>query len=100
MGTPIRNPDGLNFDWCGLAVKVYESDWAFPGFTRPKANGTIRTVDNLRKLNKPIKPTHAQLPTIKDMLEHLRSYKYLTLIDISMQYYTFELDEESYRKEF
>lgn len=79
----------------GLAVKVYESDWAFPGFTRPKANGTIRTVDDLRELNKRIKRTRAQLPTIKDMLERLRSYKYLTLIDISMQYYTFELDEES-----
>ena len=79
----------------GLAEKIYESEWGFPGFTVPKANGQIRTVDDFRQLNARLKRRRAHIPTIQDMLERRRSYKFLTLIDISMQYYTFELDEES-----
>jgi hypothetical protein len=66
-----------------------------PWVHQRKANGQIRTVDDLPELNKNIKKTFAKVPTIQDMLEWRRVFKYLMLIDISMQYYTFELDEES-----
>ena len=35
------------------------------------------------------------LPRIEDILMGMHPYEYLTKIDVSMQYYTFYLDEES-----
>ena len=32
---------------------------------------------------------------IQDILQQWKNYKYMTKIDIAMQFYTFELDEES-----
>ena len=64
-------------------------------FATKKANGTIRTVDDLRELNKAIKRVHYPLPKIQDIFERQRNYKFFTKVDISMQYYCFHLDEES-----
>lgn len=79
----------------GLLVQVYDTEWGMPMFATKNSNGTIRTVDDLRELNKAIKRVHYPLPRIQDNFERRRNYKYFTKIDLSMQYYCFHLDEAS-----
>jgi hypothetical protein len=67
-----------------------------PMFVIPKPkDGSIRTVHNFWELNKVIRREKYPLPTIKEMLWKNQDYNFLAKIDISMQYYTFRLDEES-----
>ena len=79
----------------GLLEQVYDTEWGMPMFATKKANGTIRTVDDLRELNKAIKRVHYPLPKIQDIFERRRNYAFFSKIDISMQYYCFHLDEAS-----
>ncbi|KAL7461051.1 hypothetical protein ACHAXS_001487 [Conticribra weissflogii] len=49
----------------------------------------------LHSLKKAIIHKQYPLPFITDMLDHISQYKFFTKLDISMQYYTFELNEPS-----
>jgi len=91
----------------GIISRVYEpTAWCMPMFPREKKDGTIRTIHDFRWLNRATihdfrwlnrairRRIHA-MPKIEDLLFSICEYKYLTKIDISMQYYAFWLDEES-----
>ncbi len=56
---------------CGVLRKVNRSEWGFPAFTIPKKDGTLRSIADLRELNKRIKRKPFPLPKIQDMLQKL-----------------------------
>jgi hypothetical protein len=79
----------------GVLVPQQESEWASLSLIAPKKDDRVRRISNLHQLNKVIGCKQYPLRIIMDILHIHFGYKFFTKPDISMQYYTFELDDKS-----
>jgi Reverse transcriptase (RNA-dependent DNA polymerase) len=79
----------------GVLEPVGATEHAYPTFNIPKKDGCIRWVSDFRKLNAMLRRSIYPLPRIHDILTKRKGYQYFTKLDLSMQYYTLELDELS-----
>ena len=75
----------------GVLRKVNRSEWGFPAFTVPKADTTIRSIADLRELNKRIKRKPYPIPKIQDILLKLEGFQFASSLDLNMGYYHIEL---------
>jgi hypothetical protein len=79
----------------GVLSRTGPAKYLSPTFIIPKKDGRVRWVSDFRKLNTMITRKVYHLRRIQEILRKRSRYLYFTKLDISMQYYTFELDEES-----
>ncbi len=79
----------------GALAAQQESEWVPPSFIIPKKDSRVRWISNIHQSNKVIRWKQYPSPIIMDILRKRSGYKFFTKLDVSMQYYTFELDEES-----
>ena len=79
----------------GILEKCGPMDFLSPTFIIPKKDGRVRWISDFRQLNRLIKRKVWLLPRIQDILKKRKGYKFFTKLDLSMFFYTFELDEAS-----
>ena len=92
---PILKDELDRLEEIKIIGKIASSKWAAPTFTEPKKDGRIRILTDFRELNKNIQRSKHPLPNIQDILNRRSNYQFFTKLDISMQYYCFNLDKES-----
>ena len=73
----------------GVLKPVLTSPWAFPTFLVPKKDGTARFVSDFRLLNKVIIDEGFPLPLIKEVLTRRSGFDYVTVLDLTSQFYHF-----------
>ena len=79
----------------GVIEKAARSEWIAGTFIVPKKDGRVRWITDFRGLNKSLRCKVYPLCKISEIFQRRSGYKFFTKLDISMQYYTFLLDEAS-----
>ncbi|CAJ1944709.1 unnamed protein product [Cylindrotheca closterium] len=71
------------------------TEWATPTFIIPKKDGRVQWISDLCKLNKVLKQKVYPLPLIDEVVSRCADHKFFTKLDLTIMYYSFELDDES-----
>src|SRR5207244_11178138 len=71
----------------GILRKINRSEWACPMFTISKPDGSLRSLADLRELNKRIRRHPFPIPKIQDMLQKLEGFLWATSLDLDIGYY-------------
>ncbi len=80
----------------GILAPQQESEWVPSSFiTSKKRDNRVRWISNSHQLNKVIRSKQYPLLIITEILCKRSGYKFFAKLDISMQYYMFELDNKS-----
>ena len=79
----------------GVLERQGPATWIAGTFIIPKKDGRVQWISDFRALNKAIVRHNYPIPKIQDILSRHSGYKFLTKVDLSMQYFTFKLDEPS-----
>ncbi len=79
---------------CDIGVLEWQpsSRWASPTFIISKKDSTVRTISDLRELNKRIVRKPYPIPKISTILQELEGFAYATALDLNMGHYTIRLD--------
>jgi hypothetical protein len=77
--------------------KINRSEWACPMFTVTKPDGSLRSLADLRELNKRIKRKPFPIPKIQDILQKLEGFMWATKLDLNMGYYHMVLSPNASR---
>ena len=75
----------------GVLRKINRSEWASPMFTVTKPDSTLRSIADLRELNKRIRRKPFPIPKIQELLHKLKGFQYATSLDLNMGYYHIKL---------
>jgi len=75
--------------------KAPRSAWIAGTFIIPKKDSRVHWISDFRALNRAIYHQVYPIPLISDVIRCCQGYKFLTKNNLSMQFYTFQLDEES-----
>ena len=75
--------------------RIERSKWAFPTFLIPKIDGRVRWISDFRRSNKLLTRPRYFLPNIQSIMQKRSGFTHIAKIDISMGFYTFELDAQA-----
>ena len=73
--------------------RISTSEWAFQTFFIPKKDGQVRWISDFHRLNKLLKCPRYFLPSIPAIMQKRAGFQHITKLDISIGFYTFELDD-------
>ena len=74
---------------------IPRSEWAFLTFLIPKKDGRVRWISDFCRLNKLLKRDRYFLPNIPTIMQKRLSFSFITKLDVSMGYFTFELGSQA-----